>query len=233
MPEFDGRRVLVTGASGGVGRVTAQAFVDRGARVLGVDIAEQPNAPWDTLAADLSLAASVDDVAAAAGDVDILVNVHGLLEARDIEQTTVEDFDRAIAINLRSVFFLCQQLVPGMAARGWGRVINFSSVVARTGGVTSTAYAAAKAGVLAVTKSMARRYAGEGVTINAIAPAAIDTALNAFLTDEQRESFTAGIPIGRFSQPEEFSEAVVFLAGEGASYITGATLDINGGWIMS
>ena len=232
MTEFSTRRVLVTGAAGGVGRVTAQAFVDGGADVVGVDISEQADAPWETLTADLGDSAAVLQVAETAGDIDILVNVHGLLEAREIEDTSVEDFDRAIAVNLRSVFFLSQQLVPAMADRGWGRVINFSSVVARTGGITSTAYAAAKAGVLAVTKSMARKYAAEGVTVNAIAPAAIDTALNAFLTDDQREAFTAGIPIGRFSEPEEFSSAVLFLAGEHASFITGATLDVNGGWVM-
>lgn len=233
MPEFSSRRVLVTGSAGGVGHATARAFADRGASVLGVDIAEQPEAEWETLVADLGEADAVEAVVAAAGNVDILVNVHGLLEAREIEEITVADFDRAIAINLRSVFFLSQKLVPPMAERGWGRVINFSSVVARTGGITSTAYAAAKAGVIAVTKSMARKYAGDGVTINSIAPAAIDTALNAFLTEEQRESFTAVIPVGRFSTPHEFSAAVLFLAGEQSSFITGATLDINGGWVMS
>jgi len=151
----------------------------------------------------------------------------------EIEDVTPSDFDRAIAINLRSVFFLAQGFAPPMLEQGWGRIINFSSVVAHTGGVTSAAYAAAKAGVIAMTKSMARKYAPDAVTVNSIAPAAIDTPLNAFLTPEQRADIEAAIPLGRFSQPEEFAAVVLFLAGEDAGYITGATIDVNGGWVMN
>ncbi len=204
-----------------------------GASVIGVDIADQGDAGWTTVQADLSSTYDVARVVADAEHIDVLVNAHGLLEPMEIEDITRTDFDRAIAINLSSVFFLAQGLAPGMVAQNWGRIINFSSVVAHTGGVTSAAYAAAKAGVIAMTKSMARKFAPAAVTVNSIAPAAIDTPLNAFLTPEQRADIEAAIPLGRFSQPEEFSALVVFLASEQAGYITGATLDVNGGWVMT
>jgi 3-oxoacyl-[acyl-carrier protein] reductase len=233
MGTFDGRRVVVTGTASGAGRASAQSISDAGGSVIGVDIADQGDVPWTTVQADLSKSDDVERVLGEIGEVDILVNAHGVLRPQEVEDITADDFDLAIAINLRSVFLLCQGVVGGMAERGWGRLINFSSVVAHTGGVTSAAYAAAKAGVIAMSKSMARRFASDGVTVNSIAPAAIDTPLNAFLTDEQRADIEAAIPVGRFSRPEEFAAVVVFLASEDAGYITGATIDVNGGWVMT
>lgn len=230
---FDGRRVLVTGTASGAGRATAAAFVESGAAVVGVDIADQADATWDSLVADLSDPEAIARVLADVGEIDVLVNAHGVLRPQAIEEISADDFDRVIAVNLRSVFLLCQAFAPAMVERGWGRLINFSSVVAHTGGVTSAAYAAAKAGVIAMSKSMARRYAPDGVTVNSIAPAAIDTPLNAFLTEDQRADIEASIPVGRFSQPEEFAAVVLFLASEDAGYITGATIDVNGGWAMT
>ena len=232
MSEFKGRRVLVTGSASGAGRATAAAFQEAGASVFGVDIADQGDVAWTTVQADLA-SPDLASVISSAGHVDVLVNAHGLLEPLEIEDISPADFDRAIAINLRSVFFLAQGFAPAMVGQNWGRIINFSSVVAHTGGVTSAAYAAAKAGVIAMTKSMARKYAPAAVTVNSIAPAAIDTPLNAFLTPEQRADVEAAIPLGRFSQPDEFAAVVLFLASEKAGYITGATLDVNGGWVMA
>ena len=202
MSGFEGRRVLVTGTARGAGRATATAFQDQGASVIGVDIAEQGDVDWSTIQADLSSSDDVARVVSEGGDIDVLVNAHGLLQPMEIEEITPSDFDRAIAINLRSVFFLAQGFAPAMVKQGWGRIINFSSVVAHTGGVTSAAYAAAKAGVITMTKSMARKYAPAAVTANSIAPAAIDTPLNAFLSPEQRADIEVAIPLGRFSQPE-------------------------------
>lgn len=233
MSGFEGRRVLVTGTARGAGRAIAAAFHDQGASVIGVDIADHGDVDWSTIQADLSSSDEVARVVSEGGTIDILVNVHGLLQPMEIEDITPSDFDRAIAINLRSVFFLAQGFAPGMVEQGWGRIINFSSVVAHTGGVTSAAYAAAKAGVITMTKSMARKYAPSAVTANSIAPAAIDTPLNSFLSPEQRADIEATIPLGRFSQPEEFAAVVLFLAGEEAGYITGATIDVNGGWVMT
>lgn len=233
MSEFEGRRILVTGTASGAGRATAVAFQRAGAVVIGVDIAEQGDVEWNTIQADLSSADEVASIISSTGPIDVLVNAHGLLEPMEIEDVTPADFDRAIAINLRSVFFLAQGFAPAMVGQKWGRIINFSSVVAHTGGVTSAAYAAAKAGVITMTKSMARKYAPAAVTVNSIAPAAIDTPLNAFLTPEQRTDIESAIPLGRFSQPEEFAAVVLFLASEKAGYITGATIDVNGGWVMT
>jgi len=119
-----------------------------------------------------------------------------------------------------------------MLDKGKGRIINFSSVVARTGGTTSAAYAAAKAGVITFTKSIAKEYAKKGITANSIAPAAIDTELNSFLTPEGRAKLENDIPVGRFSTPQEFADIVMFMASDSAGFITGATLDVNGGWVM-
>ena len=178
------RRALVTGAARGVGHATSLSLADRGYEVVGVDIrAQRSNGATATISADLSDPSECDRVIAEAGRIDVLVNAHGLLEPRAIESTTVEDFDRAVSVNLRSVFLLCQGSAPSMAAEGWGRIINFSSVVARTGGFSSAPYAAAKAGVIALTKSFATAYSGRGVTCNAVAPAAVDTELNAFLDE--------------------------------------------------
>lgn len=233
MSEFEGRRILVTGSASGAGCATAAAFQHAGASVIGVDIADQGDVEWATIQADLSTADDVASVVSSAGPIDVLVNAHGLLEPLEIGDVTPVDFDRAIAINLRSVFFLAQGFAPTMVEQKWGRIINFSSVVAHTGGVTSAPYAAAKAGVIAMSKSMARKYAPAAVTVNSIAPTAIDTPLNAFLTPDQRADIEAAIPLGRFSEPEEFAAVVLFLASEQAGYITGATIDVNGGWVMT
>lgn len=228
------RRALVTGAAQGVGHATALALAKQGFEVVGVDIAEQEQtAASTTITADLGDPAACHRVIDEAGQIDVLVNAHGLLEPRAIESTTLEDFDRAVNVNLRSVFLLCQGTAPSMAAAGWGRIINFSSVVARTGGLTSAPYAAAKAGVIALTKSFATAYSNRGVTCNAIAPAAIDTALNSFLDEAGRQKITEQIPVGRFSTPEEFAGLVSYLAGDDAGFITGATVDMNGGWVMT
>ena len=168
-----------------------------------------------------------------APDADILVNAAGLLRPAAFDELSVDDFDEAIAVNLRSVFLLSQAVAGGMAERGWGRIVSYSSVNARTGGTTSAAYAASKAGVIALTKSIARIYALSGVTANVIAPAAVDTELNHFLTPEGRAAIEAQIPMGRFSTPEEQAAAAVFLVSDGAAFITGATIDINGGWLMT
>ena len=231
--DLSNRTVVVTGAARGGGRATAEAFSQAGATVFGIDITDQGKVPWETITVDLGEADATAKVIKSVPQTEILANIHGFLAPRSIEETSLQDFDRAIAVNLRSVFFLCQHFAPTMANNGWGRIVNFSSVVARSGSFSSAAYAAAKAGVIGVTKSFARQYASQGVTVNAIVPAAVDTELNSFITEEQRMAITAEIPVGRFSEPEEFANAVLFLCSEDAGFITGASLDINGGWVMT
>ncbi len=228
-----GRRAIVTGAARGVGRSVAEALVGAGLEVCGVDIAPVVVDGCRFVHADLGDPEVGRKVTAEFPDADILVNAAGLLRPCEFEELTVSGFDEAIAVNLRSVFLLSQSVVGGMAERGFGRIVTYSSVNARTGGTTSAAYAAAKAGVIALSKSIARVYASKGVTVNVIAPAAIDTELNSFLTPEGRAGVEKQIPVGRFSTPEEQAAVALFLIGPGASYITGATLDVNGGWVMT
>jgi len=230
---FSGSRFLVTGAARGVGLAICQSARAAGAFVVGVDINDIPGGVVDLgLKGDLGDADFCNQIIAESGNIDVLVNAAGLLRPQNFLEMSVDDFDKAVAVNLRSVFQLCQGVIPPMVAKGRGRIINFSSVVARTGGTTSAAYAAAKAGVLTLTKSIAKEYAKQGVTANSIAPAAIDTELNSFLTPEGRAKLENDIPVGRFSTPQEFADIVMFMASDSASFITGATLDVNGGWVM-
>jgi NAD(P)-dependent dehydrogenase (short-subunit alcohol dehydrogenase family) len=205
-----------------------------GAWVIAIDINEIPaDAVNAAFIGDLGDAEFCRSVLDKVGRIDILVNAAGLLRPRQLSQITVEEFDYTVAVNLRSVFQLCQGVVPAMVAQKWGRVVNFSSVNARTGGTTSAAYAAAKAGVIALSKSIAKDVAKAGVTVNSIAPAAIDTELNSFLSPEARAKLENDIPVGRFSTAQEFADIVMFLVGDSAGFITGATLDVNGGWVMA
>lgn len=204
-----------------------------GAWVGALDINDIPADAVDAaFIGDLGDPAFCRSVLNKAGHIDILVNAAGLLRPQQLSDMTVEEFDYAVAVNLRSVFQLCQGVVPGMVAQKWGRIVNFSSVNARTGGTTSAAYAAAKAGVIALSKSIAKDVAKSGVTVNSIAPAAIDTELNSFLSPEARAKLENDIPVGRFSTAQEFADIVMFLVGDSAGFITGATLDVNGGWVM-
>ena len=228
------RRALVTGSARGTGAQVASRLSESGFEVIGVDVLEQEIGTVDlAIQADLGNPDDCARVLDQVREVDVLVNAHGLLEPRSIDEVTVKDFDRAMSVNLRSVFLLCQGLAPGMGAKGWGRIVNFSSVVARTGGKTSAPYAASKAGVIAITKSFASVFARQGVTCNAVAPAAIDTQLNAFLDDTARQAIIDAIPIGRFSTSEEFAALVMYLVSEESGFITGATIDMNGGWVMA
>lgn len=233
MTSLAGKRVLVTGGARGVGLAVCRTAKAAGAWVGALDINEIPADAVDAaFIGDLGDAAFCRSVLDGVGHVDILVNAAGLLRPRQLSDMTVDEFDYAVAVNLRSVFQLCQGVVPGMVAQKWGRIVNFSSVNARTGGTTSAAYAAAKAGVIALSKSIAKDVAKSGVTVNSIAPAAIDTELNSFLSPEARAKLENDIPVGRFSTAQEFADIVMFLVGDSAGFITGATLDVNGGWVM-
>jgi NAD(P)-dependent dehydrogenase (short-subunit alcohol dehydrogenase family) len=167
-----GRRALVTGSARGIGLAIAQALADDGLEVIGVDVLEVAGGPCaQTIRADLGQTDECRRVLAEAGRVDVLVNNAAVLFRTKLEDFTVDEFDRTVAVNLRAVFLLCQGLAPTMAERGWGRIVNISSIGARDGRLAhGTAYAATKAGVLATTRSLARRFGAAGVTVNAVAP---------------------------------------------------------------
>ena len=225
----------MTGSARGIGRAIAEALARDGLAVVGVDVADQDQEPLErSLSADLSQPGECRRVVEEAGPVDVLVNNAAILIHKPIDEFAVEEFDRTIAVNLRAPFLLCQAALPGMSGRGWGRVVNISSVGARTGGVSQSAvYNATKAAVISLTKNIARNYGRHGITANAVAPGAVETFMTSHIPADERRKYVAQIPLGRFSEPAEIASVVAFLASDAASYVTGATIDVNGGWVMA
>jgi len=228
------RVALVTGSARGIGRAIAQALTDSGHRVVGLDILEQDDGPCErTVLADLADPAVPAALVADHGPFDVLVCNAALFIHQPLSEVSVEDFDRQVAINFRSTFLLCQAVAPSMAESGWGRIINISSVGARTGGVSQSAvYNATKAAIISLTKNFARNYGASGVTANSVAPGAVDTFMTEHIIPEYKDAYLAQIPLGRYSQPPEIASVVDFLASDGAVFINGAVIDVNGGWLM-
>jgi 3-oxoacyl-[acyl-carrier protein] reductase len=244
MFDLSAQTALVTGASGGIGGAIARALHTQGAQVM---VAGTRRKALGTLAAELGerahvgLADLTDPVAAdrlvkdaetAMGRVDILVNNAGV--SRDALALRMDDEDwlAVIEVNLTSVFRLTRAVLRGMIRRRYGRVIGVSSVVAVTGNAGQANYAAAKAAMIGMSKSIAAEIAGRGITVNCIAPGAIATAMTDRLTAEQRARLLGAIPAGRFGAPDEVAAAAVFLASAEAAYVTGQTLHVNGGMAM-
>ena len=243
LDDLTGKVALVTGASRGIGRAIAVALGEAGAAVA-VNYRSREDAARVTCAAirgygakalavkaDCSRAPAVAQMHAAIesdlGPVEILVNNAGIVSDTPLADLTEADWDEMLAVNLKSAFLVTQQVLPGMRSRGWGRIIMLSSVAAQTGGITGPHYAASKAGLLGLTHSYARHLVKEGVTVNAISPALIETDM---VTGNLKAS-PATIPVGRFGAPDEVAAVAVMLAKNG--YITGQTINVNGGWYMS
>ncbi|MDQ0468541.1 SDR family NAD(P)-dependent oxidoreductase [Labrys wisconsinensis] len=245
MSEGKNRVALVTGGSRGIGKAIALALPRACAAVAvnyrerGEDAAEvvaalnRSGARAVAVAADVSDAGAVqrmvDEVEERLGPIDILVNNAGMAAPRGLDDITEADFDQAIAVNLKSAFLCTQAVLPGMRARGWGRIVNISSIGARIGaGSVSIAYGTAKAGLEGLTRAYALRLAPEGVTVNAVAPGLIDTEMGQPLI---AAGAAARIPVGRVGTAEEIAQAVLLLVGDG--YITGQTIGVNGGSLFS
>lgn len=230
----DKRIALVTGSARGIGRAIADELAKAGHRVVGVDILAHTGDTFsDTHAVDLGDAAACKQLIATVGRVDVLVNCAALLIRHLIPDYSVEDFDRMNDINLRAPFLLSQAVIEGMSARGWGRIINIASVGGRTGGMQQSAiYAATKGGLIALTKGFARDYGGTGVNINAIAPGGIESPMAADSSAADRERFLSQIPLHRYAAPSEVATVVAFLASDAASFVNGATIHVDGGWVM-
>jgi 3-oxoacyl-[acyl-carrier protein] reductase len=243
LDDLSGKGALVTGASRGIGRAVALALAAAGAEVA-VNYRGREAAAREVCAAIAALgrralplkadvsradevAALVAAIEAKLGPVMILVNNAGLVSAQPLPDISEADWDEMLAVNLKSAFLVTQRVLPGMRARGFGRIINLTSIAAQTGGITGPHYAASKAGLIGLTHSYARHLVKEGITVNAIAPALIATEM---VTGSLRADPSL-IPVGRFGAPDEVAAVAVLLAQNG--YITGQTINVNGGWHMS
>jgi 3-oxoacyl-[acyl-carrier protein] reductase len=241
-----GRTALVTGAASGIGAAIAEAYAAAGARLCIADraagdglLATASRCGGDvvTVRADVSDEADVERMFATAterlGTIDVLVNNAGILTEHQVIGMPTRLFDEMIAVNLRSVFLCCRAALPAMVEQGFGRIINIASQVGQKGGPGLAHYAAAKAGVVGLTKSLAREVSKQGVTVNCIAPGPIVTPLGGDLSDEWTGPLLAGLPLGRFGQPEEVAPTAVLLASDpGGNLYTGQTLGPNSGDVM-
>jgi 3-oxoacyl-[acyl-carrier protein] reductase len=244
MFDLSGKTALVTGASGGIGREIATALYAAGATVglagtREAVLAELASVLGDrahVLVADLSTETGPADLIsraeAALGSLDILVNNAGITSDNLALRLKDEDWDRVIAVNLTSTFKMCRAAVKGMMKRRFGRIINITSVVGVTGNPGQTNYAASKAGMIGMTKSLAQEIASRNITANCIAPGFIATPMTDALPEEQRANLLQSIPAGRLGEGADIAAGCVYLASDSAGYVTGQTLHINGGMAM-
>jgi 3-oxoacyl-[acyl-carrier protein] reductase len=247
--KLGGRRALITGASRGIGAAIALAFADEGCDIAfchlgdGEKAAEVKRAIEDrgrtSFVADCDVS---DEVAVpvmvagarkALGGIDILVNNAGHSAEKSFEDLSVKDWDRMIAVHLRGTFLASRACYGAMCKRGWGRIINIASQHALKGTLGKVHYCAANAGIIGLTKALAREGAPSGVLVNAVAPGPVETNLLGGLSDEWRAAKLAELPLGRFAGPEEIAPTAVMLASEGGAYYVGQTLSPNGGDIMA
>ena len=244
MFDLTGRKALVTGASGGIGGAIARALHGQGAAVA---ISGTRREALDALAADLGervhvfpcnladkdqVEKLVPDVEQALGQLDILVNNAGITRDNIFVRLKDEDWDQVIAVDLTAGFRLARAVARGMMRRRFGRIIGITSVVAVTGNAGQGNYAAAKAGMVGMTKALAHELAARNVTVNCIAPGFVGTAMTEALSEKQRETILATVPARRLGTGEEIAAAAVFLASNEAAYVTGHTLHVNGGMAM-
>lgn len=244
MFDLTDKAALVTGASGGIGASIARALHQAGATVA---LSGTRTEPLEALAGELGARAHVlpcnlSDAEAvealpkqaveAMGSVDILVNNAGITRDNLFMRMSMEEWDDVLSVNLRSTMILCKGVMRGMMKARWGRIVNISSIVGATGNPGQANYAASKAGLVGMSKSLAYEVASRGITVNCVAPGFITTAMTDKLTDDQKSGILGQVPAGRMGEPEEIGAAVLYLASPEAGYVTGATLHVNGGMAM-
>ncbi len=242
-----GQVALVTGASRGIGQAIARELARQGAVVVGTATGEKGVAAIEATLAEVhgtgaglildvkdaaGILATVETVKSRFGAITILVNNAGVTRDMLAMRLRDEEWDEVLHTNLKSVFQLSRSVMRDMMKARAGRIINIGSVVGTTGNVGQSNYAAAKAGLLGMTKSMARELGSRGVTVNCVAPGFIDTDMTRGLEEAQHQALLAAIPLGRLGNPEDVAHAVAYLASSGAAYVTGATIHVNGGMLM-
>ena len=244
MFDLSGKSALVTGASGGIGGAIAKALHVRGATVglsgtrteplekLKAELGERAH----VLPADLSDPAAIETLLksadAALGGIDILINNAGLTRDNLAMRMKDEDWQKVIDVNLTAGFRLARGAMRGMMKKRWGRIIGITSVVGVTGNPGQANYAAAKAGMIGMSKSLAQEVASRGITVNCVAPGFIETQMTGALNDDQKARIMTAIPAGRLGQSDEIAAAVIYLASQEAAYVTGQTIHVNGGMAM-
>ncbi|MDF1854770.1 3-oxoacyl-ACP reductase FabG [Pseudooceanicola sp.] len=244
MFDLSGKTALVTGASGGIGGAIARALHGAGASVglsgtrlepleaLAVELGERAH----VLPCNLSDAAAVEalpkQAVEAMGSVDVLVNNAGITRDQIFMRMSDEDWQSVIEVNLTSTMRLCRAVMRPMMKARWGRIVNISSIVGATGNPGQANYAASKAGLVGMSKSIAYEVASRGITVNCVAPGFVATAMTDKLNDDQKTAILGQVPAGRMGEPGEIAAAVLYLASPEAGYVTGATLHVNGGMAM-
>ncbi|WP_319784136.1 3-oxoacyl-ACP reductase FabG [Oceanisphaera sp. IT1-181] len=241
---FSGKVVLITGASRGIGRATAELFVARGATVIGTATSEKGAEAISAylgeqgagLVLNVTDSASLEQFLATVkerfGDIDVLVNNAGITRDNLLMRMKDDEWQDIIDTNLTSVFRLSKAVLRGMMKKRHGRIISIGSVVGTMGNAGQANYAAAKAGLIGFSKSLGREVASRGVTVNVVSPGFIETDMTQALNDEQKAGILSQVPAQRLGNPKEIASAVAFLASEDAAYITGETLHVNGGMYM-
>jgi len=244
MFDLTGKAALVTGASGGIGAAIAKSLHGAGATV---GLSGTRTEPLEALAAELGdrahvLPCNLSDAEAVEalpkqavevmGSLDVLVNNAGITRDNLFMRMSAQEWDDVLNVNLRSAMVLSKGAIRGMMKSRWGRIVNISSIVGATGNPGQANYAASKAGLVGMSKSLAYEVASRGITVNCIAPGFITTAMTEKLTDDQKSGILAQVPAGRMGEAEEIGAAALYLASNEAGYVTGATLHINGGMAM-
>jgi 3-oxoacyl-[acyl-carrier protein] reductase len=236
--------VMVTGGAAGIGRVTAEAFAREGAKLAICDVNPEageaaakslgPEASFEKVdvASEAAVSAWADAVAKRYGRIDVLVNNAGITRDALLLRMKEADWDLVMSINLKGAFLCTRAAVRFMAQQRSGRIVNVASVVGVVGNVGQANYVASKAGLIGLTKTVAREFAARGITVNAVAPGFIETQMTAVLSDKVKEAFLAQIPLGRAGSPEDVAAAVTFLASDQAAYLTGQVLHVSGGMYM-
>ena len=239
------KTVFISGGSQGIGKAIAEKLAIENYHVIVgyksnkikaeevVNKIKNSNGDAIAIYCDISERVSIKKVFNKIGNIDILINNAGISQPKNFLDISDEDWSKMLSVNLQGAFRCSQEAIPGMIKNKWGRIINIASIGGQWGGVNQVHYASAKAGLIGLTMSLARIYSGSGITSNAISPGIIKTEMTSWIKDNNKNSILKDIPIGRFGFPNEIAEVVSFLASNHSSYITGQTINVNGGMLRS